>query len=93
MPLQRRVPKFGFKNPNRVEYKGINLDTLQELIDRKKLKAVTLKTSWKTASPESVIWSRSSDEGIEDGCTRNSTQIFASAKAAIEGSGGEATEA
>ena len=41
-PLQRRVPKFGFTNPNRVEYKGINLDTLQELIDRKKLKAVTL---------------------------------------------------
>jgi large subunit ribosomal protein L15 len=31
MPLQRRVPKFGFKNPNRVEYKVINLDTLQEL--------------------------------------------------------------
>ncbi len=27
-PLQRRVPKFGFTNPNRVEYKGINLDTL-----------------------------------------------------------------
>ena len=41
-PLQRRVPKFGFTNPNRVEYKGINLDTLQELIDRKKLKAVTV---------------------------------------------------
>ncbi len=28
MPLQRRVPKFGFRNPNRVEYKGINLDSL-----------------------------------------------------------------
>jgi large subunit ribosomal protein L15 len=31
MPLQRRVPKFGFTNPNRVEYQAINLDTLQEL--------------------------------------------------------------
>ncbi len=31
MPLQRRVPKFGFKNPNRIEYKVINLDSLQEL--------------------------------------------------------------
>ena len=41
MPLQRRVPKFGFKNPNRVEYKGINLDTLQELIDRKSLTEIT----------------------------------------------------
>jgi len=38
MPLQRRVPKFGFKNPNRVEYKGINLDTLQGLVDAKKIK-------------------------------------------------------
>lgn len=35
MPLQRRVPKFGFKNINRVEYKAINLDIIQSLIDRK----------------------------------------------------------
>ncbi|GAA4500170.1 50S ribosomal protein L15 [Hymenobacter ginsengisoli] len=33
MPLQRRVPKFGFKNINRVEYKGINLDVLQGLFE------------------------------------------------------------
>lgn len=38
MPLQRRVPKFGFKNINRVEYKGINLDTIQTLVDSKKIK-------------------------------------------------------
>ena len=38
MPLQRRVPKFGFTNPNRVEYHGINLDTLQELVDSKRAK-------------------------------------------------------
>ena len=35
MPLQRRVPKFGFKNINRVEYKAINLDIIQSLIERK----------------------------------------------------------
>ncbi|MFA7471349.1 MAG: 50S ribosomal protein L15 [Spirosomataceae bacterium] len=34
MPLQRRVPKFGFKNPTRVEYKAINLDTLQALAEK-----------------------------------------------------------
>lgn len=34
MPLQRRVPKFGFKNINRVEYKGINLDVIQELANK-----------------------------------------------------------
>tara|TARA_B100000925_G_scaffold276164_1_gene243046 strand:- start:41 stop:496 length:456 start_codon:yes stop_codon:yes gene_type:complete len=38
MPLQRRIPKFGFKNINRVEYKPVNLSKLQELIDRKKVK-------------------------------------------------------
>ncbi len=37
MPLQRRVPKFGFKNINRKEYRGINLDTLQYLVDNKKI--------------------------------------------------------
>jgi len=37
MPIQRRLPKFGFKNINRVEYKAINLSTLQELADAQKL--------------------------------------------------------
>ena len=37
-PLQRRVPKFGFTNPNRLEYKPVNLDTLQALVDSKKIK-------------------------------------------------------
>ena len=41
MPLQRRVPKFGFKNINRVEYKGINLDTIQALVDKSKPKSIT----------------------------------------------------
>ena len=34
MPLQRRVPKFGFTNINRIEYKGINLDVLQGLLEK-----------------------------------------------------------
>ena len=38
MPLQRRVPKFGFKNINRKEYQGVNLDTLQKLVDDGKIK-------------------------------------------------------
>lgn len=38
MPLQRRVPKFGFTNINRVEYTGINIDSIQELVDGGKLK-------------------------------------------------------
>ena len=39
MPLQRRVPKFGFTNINRKDYQGINLDTLQLLVDEKKIKS------------------------------------------------------
>ncbi len=41
MPLQRRVPKFGFKNNNKVVFKPINLDVLQSLSESKKLKEVT----------------------------------------------------
>ena len=38
MPLQRRLPKFGFNNVNRKEFRGINLDTIQTLIDTKDIK-------------------------------------------------------
>ena len=38
MPLQRRIPKFGFKNINRVEYQVLNLENIQELISNKKIK-------------------------------------------------------
>jgi len=41
MPLFRRVPKFGFKNPNRVEYLGINIDTLQILAEKNNIQAIT----------------------------------------------------
>ena len=44
MPLQRRVPKFGFKNMNRVEYKGINLDVLQELVTKYDLTVIDFDT-------------------------------------------------
>ena len=40
MPLQRRVPKFGFKNINRVEYASVNLDVIQALADKFSLTAV-----------------------------------------------------
>ena len=43
MPLQRRVPKFGFKNINRVEYKGINLDSIQELADKLKVETIDVE--------------------------------------------------
>lgn len=42
MPLQRRVPKFGFKNINRVEYKAINLNVIQAVAEAKNLEKVTI---------------------------------------------------
>ena len=44
MPLQRRVPKFGFTSPNRVEYKAINLDALQALAEKTGESAITAET-------------------------------------------------
>jgi large subunit ribosomal protein L15 len=44
MPLQRVVPKFGFKNMNRVEYKAVNLDVLQSLAENKNITTINLQT-------------------------------------------------
>ena len=44
MPLQRRLPKFGFKNLNRVEFKPINLSTLEELAAKKELNVINVET-------------------------------------------------
>lgn len=44
MPLQRRVPKYGFNNRGRVEYKGINISTLQKLAESKKLTEIDAQT-------------------------------------------------
>lgn len=42
MPLQRRVPKFGFNNVNRVEYRPLNLDIIQEIVDKTKAEKINL---------------------------------------------------
>ncbi len=44
MPIQRRLPKYGFKNPTRVEYKGINVSALQALAEKNGLTEITLET-------------------------------------------------
>ena len=40
MPLQRRLPKFGFTNPNRIEYKSVNLDVLQQIVESTKTELI-----------------------------------------------------
>ena len=44
MPLVRRVPKYGFKNINRVEYKAVNISTLQELAEKRKITKIDVQT-------------------------------------------------
>ena len=91
MPLQRRVPKFGFRNPNRVEYKGINLDTLQELITRKSLTEVTLQTLQDNglAGKRDLVKILGRGE-LTAGVKIEAHKFSASAQSAIEGAGGQA---
>ena len=92
MPLQRRVPKFGFKNINRTSYKGINLDTLQNLSDEKKLnkevkfdKLVELRLVGKNELVK--ILGRGK---LKSPLKVSAHKFSASAKKAIEEAGGEA---
>ena len=92
MPLQRRVPKFGFKNINRKEYTAINLDTLQELLNDKKVKKeldldkiVELRLAHKNDLVK--ILGRGKIEGP---IKVTAHKFSATAKAAIEAAGGEA---
>lgn len=92
MPLQRRVPKFGFTNINRVEYQGINLDTLQMLIDEKKITdTVNFETlvSIGLARKNDLVKILGRGE-LKSKLSVTAHKFTASAKAAIEAAGGEA---
>ena len=93
MPLQRRVPKFGFKNINRVEYKGINLDTLQALVDTKKIKdEVTLEVLVSNGLARKNDLVKILGRGALTAKLSISAHKFtATAQAAIEAAGGAAT--
>tara|TARA_Y100000991_G_scaffold57012_1_gene41734 strand:+ start:125 stop:577 length:453 start_codon:yes stop_codon:yes gene_type:complete len=92
MPLQRRVPKFGFNNINRKEYQGINLDTIQMLADNKKIKS--------TLDFNKIIELRLARKNelvkiLGRGELKTKLKVFAhkftaTAKAGIESAGGEA---
>ena len=92
MPLQRRVPKFGFTNVNRVEYQGINLDTLQKLVDEKKIKdTVDFETLFSNGLTSKNDLVKILGRGELKAKLKVSAHKFtASAKAAIEAAGGEA---
>jgi large subunit ribosomal protein L15 len=92
MPLQRRIPKFGFTNINRVEYQGVNLDTIQSLIDNKKIKAtLDFESMVKLRLVRKNELVKILGRGELKGKIKISAHKFtASAKSAIEAVGGEA---
>ena len=92
MPLQRRVPKFGFKNINRVEYVGINLDTLQTLVDNG---TITDALDFNALVENRIVSKNSLVKILGRGelkakITVTAHKFTATAKAAIEAAGGEA---
>ncbi|WP_282032156.1 50S ribosomal protein L15 [Winogradskyella eximia] len=92
MPLQRRVPKFGFTNINRVDYQGVNLDTLQKLVDEKKIKdSVDFESlvSMGLAGKNELVKILGRGE-LKSKLTVTAHKFTATAKAAIEAAGGEA---
>lgn len=92
MPLQRRVPKFGFKNINRKDYQGINLDTLQKLVDDKKIKSeldFNTIVELRLARKNELVKILGRGE-LKAKIKVSAHKFTATAKAAIEAAGGEA---
>jgi large subunit ribosomal protein L15 len=92
MPLQRRVPKFGFKNHNRVEYRGINLDTLQELAEKRSIDTITVDVLRENglAAKNDLIKILGRGE-LKGGLNVTAHKFSKSAQAAIEVAGGTVT--
>ena len=92
MPLQRRVPKFGFNNINRKEYQGINLDTLQTLVDDGKVNdTVDMNVLVENGLASKNEMVKILGRGELKAKLKISVHKFtASAKQAIEAAGGEA---
>lgn len=92
MPLQRRVPKFGFKNINRVEYKAINLDTIQALFDKTGVKSIDLGFLYNNGLTSKRDLVKILGRGELTAAVELKANAFsASAIAAIEKAGGSAT--
>ena len=92
MPLQRRVPKFGFKNINRKEYQGVNIDVLQSLVEAKKIKKeVSLETliDLRLVGKNDLVKILGRGK-LEAALKVEAHKFTATAQAAIEAAGGEA---
>ena len=92
MPLQRRVPKFGFTNINRKDYAGVNLDTLQEYVDAGRLKGdITIESliENRLVGKNDLVKILGRGE-LKAKLKVTAHKFTATAKAAVEAAGGEA---
>lgn len=92
MPLQRRVPKFGFKNINRKEYEGVNLDTIQSLVDNGIISNTIDMSDFvqnRLATKNEIVKILGRGE-LKAKLTVTAHKFTATAKAAIEAAGGQA---
>lgn len=93
MPLQRRVPKFGFKNINRVEYKAINLETIQKLAESKGLETIGMKQFIEAGFVSSKHLVKILGNGTLTAKVEVQAHAFSkAAAAAIEAAGGKAVK-
>ena len=93
MPLQRRIPKFGFKNINRIDYHGVNLDVLQKLVEKHKLNDITPQILLQHGIGSKTGLIKILGRGELKAKVNISANAFtASAKKAIEDKGGVATQ-
>ena len=92
MPLYRRLPKFGFKNMNRIEYVGINLDTLNDLFERTQVKDITIDVLRQHGLLSSKDRVKILGRGELNATINVTAHSFSkTAKTAIEAKGGAAT--
>ncbi|MDE5683633.1 MAG: 50S ribosomal protein L15 [Muribaculaceae bacterium] len=93
MPLQRRLPKFGFKNINRVEYKAINLDTLAQLAEARQLQKVGVEELRAAGYiRRGQLVKILAGGAINTALTVEANAFSEAAKAAIEAAGGTANK-
>lgn len=93
MPLQRRLPKFGFKNINRVEYKAINLDLIQALADSRQLQKIGIE-DFRNAGyiSRSQLVKVLANGAVTSALTIEANAFSAAAQKAIEATGGTITK-
>ena len=93
MPLQRRLPKFGFTNLKRVEYKGINLLVLEELAQKSSLKSISVDTLIEAGLVNKNVRVKILGNGTLSVALEVTAHAFSkSAAAAIEAQGGKVTK-